>query len=148
LKAITVRGLAFLVAVGAFAFFASSANAQSRGTPPSPECLLSNPSISGLNPISVCLSTVYVNSNFSKVTYSVTGCVFTCYMDTLDKAFTAIGCDTGAIGAPPTSEVNTLSAKFSDTDHIYHTVGILTSIVAPNGFITSYNSPTIGTQCK
>jgi hypothetical protein len=150
LKAITVRGFAFLVAVGVFAFFASSGKAQScGGPPPSPQCILSSPSITGLANVSVCPSNITVKSAFNKVSASVTGCSFSCAMNTLDKAFTAIGCDIAAVGSPPTSETNELTATFHATDHTtYHYVGILTTVVSPNGNIATYPSPTAGTECR
>ena len=146
------RKTAFLILcmVGAAFLLISTdiASAQSCGGPPPAQCVLSAPSIGGLPGNTGCPSTVHVTSTYTQITNRTVGCNFTCAMNTLDRAFTQNSCVTGTVNSPATQESNTLTAGFNSSDKNYHYVGILTTVVQPNGGINTYNSPTVGTRCS
>ena len=138
----------WMVTVGFLLFFPDIVRAQSCGGPPPAQCVLSAPSIGGLPGSTGCPSTVTVTSTFMKITSPTVGCTFTCAMNTLERVFTADSCRTGTANSPATQESNTLTATFNAKDKNYHYVGILTTVVQPNGGINTYNSPTVGTRCS
>jgi hypothetical protein len=145
-RATKARNFTFLITIGGFLFPPTTASAQCGG--PSPECVLSNANISGLKVPTACPSNIQVNATWSQITSSVAGCSFSCAPSTNDSAYKSPECNTNTINSPPTSARSTLTATFSATDKNYQYVGIVTTVVAPNGYINSYNSPTTGTYCQ
>jgi hypothetical protein len=142
------------IVAGCLLFSESSVKPQScggggGGSNPSPECVLSSDTISGLPTIGVkCPSQVSATATYKTVTNSVVGCVFSCNpSNNTDPDYVKVACNVGTVNSPPSSETSTFVANFNASDHKNHTLAIVTSLVAPNGYTSTFLSPTIGTSC-
>jgi hypothetical protein len=157
----------FVVVVGGFFLFSIAASAQTCGPPPPPPTCVLTLETDHMPATSVCPSRVNATVTYSAILNAQPACgdnapapgccAFSCTMHTLDRSFQQIACHVGVVlgfnqAKPPIlvagSEASSETVNFTATDHIFHTLNILTTVIDSNGLITTYTSANIGTQCS